>query len=147
MLAGCAFTAYLISSISSFMSSRGVTFKMFLDEMALLKNYFNSRKVDVKVKDNICLYFDYLYSRQCGLTAERIFASLPAAIVREIKLSMSLEQLRTIPFFSSQTEAFLSQCVASLDFLTCSPGTKLFTAGSLPSLPTCYTASLPHVLI
>jgi cyclic nucleotide gated channel len=101
---------------------------MFKDEMEVLRKYLEKRKADDKTKEYFMNYFDYLLSRQGGLTADRIFDFLPSGLVKEIKMSC-LDQLKTIPFFKNEDDIFLELCIESFTYQTFSPGDLIFEKG------------------
>ena len=129
MLCGSLFMSYLISSISSFMSHRDVTSKLFSDELKALNQYLNLRRVDATVKEKFRLYFEYLFKRQGGLTADRIFTYLPPAIVSEIKRSLCLHALTKVPFFNGLSQRFVNLCVDAINIEVYPPGELIFQKG------------------
>ena len=129
MMCGTLFMSYLISSISSFMSHRDVTSKLFFDEFNSLDQYLNLRRVDTTVRENFRLYFAYLFKRQGGLTADRIFTYLPPAIVREIKRSLCLHIVEKIPFFKGLHHRFVNLCVDAITIEIYPPGGIVFQRG------------------
>lgn len=130
MICATLFMSYLISSISSFMSHRDVTSKLFFDEFNSLDQYLNLRRVDATVRENFRLYFEYLFKRQGGLTTDRIFTYLPPAIVREIKKSLCVHiVVEKLPFFKGLHQRFITLCIDAITIEIYPPGGILFQKG------------------
>ena len=89
------------------------------------------RKLESSLRTTISQYYDYLFARQLGVPATRIFADLPRSIVLEIKRSLCEHLLRNVPFFSLQSDSFITLCMERLDVFTYSPGMQIVQRGSL----------------
>lgn len=123
ILSGALFYGYVISCITSLLSSRDITTKLFRHDLTSLRNYLKLRKVEDSVRETYTAYLEFLYARQLGLSEETVLAALPEEISREIKLACCLTCLKSVPFFKMQpnSDSFAEKCVQRLRFVSYGP--------------------------
>lgn len=119
------FFAFSIAIMTSLLTSRNVTQKRFRAEMESLKRFLFLQHTPTAVRNIISAYFNFLYDRQYGMMEEKMFPALPAGILFDIKDRFT-SQLKSVPFFSHQSDEFVSTCVRLLSFRAYPPGAIVF---------------------
>jgi CRP-like cAMP-binding protein len=120
------FYAVLISSITSLLANREVTTKKFRGDLDTLKRYLLLRGCPKALQDRIRECQEFLFSRQCGLQEHFFLKKVPHKLVLDIKEQCGGNQLRAVPFFSRQSERFVTHCVERLTFRCYAPGNYLY---------------------
>jgi hypothetical protein len=132
LLSGALFYGFVISCITSLLSSRDITTKLFRNDLRNLKHYLKLRKIENSVKEKFAAYYEFLFAKQLGVSEQSVLAALPVSIAQDIRLSCCLSILQSVPFFQAHPHGphFAEQCVAKLTFSTHGPGSVLCAAGS-----------------
>jgi hypothetical protein len=132
LLSGALFYGFVISCITSLLSSRDITTKLFRNDLGKLKHYLKLRKAEESVKEKFVAYYEFLFARQLGVSEQSVLAALPDSIAQDIRLSCCLSILQSVPFFQAHPHGphFAQQCVARLIFAMHGPGSVLCAAGS-----------------
>jgi hypothetical protein len=127
LLSGALFYGYVISCITSLLSNQDVTTKLFRNLLVNLKDYLKLRKVPESVRDKFTAYFDFLYTRQKGLSEEAVLQSLPSKVAQDLRNQCCLQILRTVPFFKTRPDcdALTTQCLQRVTFTSYGPGSVL----------------------
>lgn len=127
VLSGALFYGYVISCITSLLSSQDFTTKLFRSVLTTLKDYLKLRKVPEGVRDRFTAYFEYLYTRQKGLSEEAVLGSLPAQVASDLRQHCCLQILRTVPFFMARPDgdSLTAQCANRMALVTYGPGAAL----------------------
>lgn len=94
ILNGSLFYAFMISSITSLLSNRDATTKLFRSEANVIKDFFVSRGVASDISEQIQGYFDFLFARKKGVLDSAALAAMPAALSLAVRASFApcLEQ-------------------------------------------------------
>lgn len=102
VLNGSLFYGFLISSITSLISNKDISTKLFRSDMATLRQFLTMRDVPQELSTRVEGLFNFLFNRQAGLLESKFMDDLPVILVREIKRTYT-SQLMTIPFFLHQS--------------------------------------------
>lgn len=132
IMSGALFYGYVIACITSLLSSRDITTKLFRHDLNSLRNYLKLRKAEDRIRDAYSAYLEFLYSRQLGLSEETVLAALPEHVSREIKLATCLACLKSVPFFKTQAnpDEFAEKCAQKLRFVSYGPDSVVCAKGS-----------------
>jgi hypothetical protein len=142
LLSGALFYGYVISAITSLLSSQGIATKQFREELALVRSYLTLRKSGEAVRAQFISYFEFLFTRQLGVDEESVLLSLPEELAGTIRRDCCLAILLSVPFFrehhqqqqqalgSMAGDSFAAMCVHKLKFVTFGPGCVLFAKNS-----------------
>ena len=125
ILNGSLYYAFLISSISSLISNKDVTTKMFRSDLAKVCTLLQVRDTPEALRMRINSFFQHSLVRQCGCNENSFLNDIPVSLLKEIKHSYS-DQLRILPFFSSLSDSFIELCVERLTYRTYVPGSVIF---------------------
>lgn len=106
ILNGSLFYAFMISSITSLLSNRDATTKLYRSETNVIKDFFNSRGVSTDISEQLQGYFDFLFTRKKGVLDTSVLSAMPRSLSLAVKASFSpcLEQ---VAFFQAMKSACL----------------------------------------
>jgi hypothetical protein len=138
ILNGSLFYAFLISSISSLLSNRDATTKLFRSETNRTKAYFSDRGVTSDLSEQVQGFFEFLYSRKSGVADSLVFSALPPSLSCAIK-ECFVSHLESVPFFSSialspsirgiSGKQIILACCRQLTLQTYVPGSYILRQG------------------
>lgn len=100
ILNGSLFYAFMISSITSLLSNRDATTKLYRSETNAIKDFFASRGVSSDISEQIQGYFDFLFTRKKGVLDSAALAAVPSSLARAVKASF-VPCLEQVPFFQA----------------------------------------------
>ena len=132
LLSGALFYGYVISCITSLLSSRDISTKLFRTDLGRLRQYLKLRKVEERVRDKFTAYFEYLFVRQLGISEQNVLSMLPTQLRSELQSACCLAALRNVPFFRNHPDGdrFINACMSKLSMVTYGPGSVMSAAGS-----------------
>jgi CRP-like cAMP-binding protein len=110
VLNGSLFYGFLISSITSLISNKDISTKLFRSDMATLRQLLSMRDVPLELSTRVDGLFSFLFTRQSGLLESKFMDDIPAPLIRDIKRSF-LPQLTAIPFFAHQSTRLVRHVV------------------------------------
>lgn len=135
---GSLFYAFLISSLTSLLSNRDATTKLFRSEANSIKDLFSSRGASSDASEQLQGYLDFLFSRKRGVLDEAVLSSLPVSLSHAVRTSFA-PRLEEVPFFAAikkisngdkgGTSDLLSALSARFCFKTFAPGSYLAEQG------------------
>ena len=128
---GALFFAFLISSVTSMISHRDVATTKFREEVDRVKKYLRARRVPAVLTDSVGNYFDFLFTKQCGMKESRFLSNALAPRLCAAINAHCGEQLRNVPFFVSQKAAFVDLCMQRLEYRSYAPGSTVMERSEL----------------
>ena len=108
ILNGSLFYGFLISAITSLISNKDITTKLFRADIATLRQFLLLRAIPPELTARIDGLFHFLFNRQSGLLESHFLPDVPAPLVREMK-RVYVPQLAQIPFFTHQSSQLINQ--------------------------------------
>jgi CRP-like cAMP-binding protein len=125
ILNGSLYYAFLISSITSLLSNKDVTTKMFRTDLANVRTLLQVRDAPEGLRTRINQFFHFSLARQCGCSENIFLNDIPVLLLKEIKHTYT-RQLQQLPFFASLSDSFIELCVERLTYRTYVPGSVVF---------------------
>ena len=125
---GSIFFAFLISSITSLLSNRDINCKKYREDLAIVKQFMVTKSLADCSLNSVNQYFDFIYSKQFGVSETKLLSELPRKIASDICEQCS-EQLKSVPFFGCQSAEFLRLCTSKLQFRTYIPNAVIVHNG------------------
>ena len=125
---GSIFFACLISSITSLLSNRDINCKKYREDLALVKQFLTMKAIASCSLNSVNQYFDFIYSKQFGVSESKLINELPQRIASDIRQQCG-EQLKAIPYFGCQSAEFIRLCISKLQFRTYIPNAVIVHNG------------------
>lgn len=130
ILNGSLFYAFMISSITSLLSNRDATTKLFRSETNVIKDFFSARGVASDIAEQMQGYFDFLFSRKKGVLEGTVLAALPSSLSLAVKASFApcLEQVAFFQAIRKHCACFAGAGAERASRCTCCGGIDIVRA-------------------
>ncbi|SCC90892.1 Uncharacterized protein SCG7109_BV_00020 [Chlamydiales bacterium SCGC AG-110-M15] len=131
MCIGVSIYAYIIGNMASLVANIDAVAQAYRQKMDSINNYMRLREIPVELQKRIRRYYDYVWSRNKGLSEVNLLSDLPAPLYTELKLFLHREVLQKVPLFHEADSVFLSALVKILQPVSSAPGDFIINEGEI----------------
>lgn len=131
MLSGVVIWAYLIASITNYLSNRDTTSHSFRQKLAATMNFLEYREVPSPLQKRILKYYQELWDSNRAFTEADILSDLPSSLKSEISYFLNRDIVHKVPLFQGMEEGFIHSIVCMLQPQYFRPGDVIIRKGTI----------------
>jgi len=137
MLVGVSWYAYIVSSMTTVMSSFDATSAAVREKMMNINEFIRAAKLPPLLGKQVRSYFEFKLSNSQRVflmnkhyDADEILYELSSSLRSDIMLYMERDLVSRIPFFQNKVKQFVADTVALLQPIVCHEGEFIVKEGS-----------------
>ena len=123
--------ATIVSNVANVMKNVTEKQDSYRARVTAINSFLADRKVPLATQRRVRHYFDYLWSRQKGISDKEVLDVLPPNIRSEVSLFLNEVMIQKVPFFTSCSPGFINALVERLNGQIYSPDDCITVEGDL----------------
>jgi hypothetical protein len=115
MLLGASTYAYLIGNVASLVNNIDSAKAVFWNRVESATQYLRARRVPSDVTEHVHNYYEYIWTRNRGVSETALFHDLPTALRLEVILNLTGDLLDGVPLFRHSGSALRNELLMALE--------------------------------
>lgn len=107
MLTGTILYGYFIGSIAASIANADYLCSRFREKIECFQLFFRRSRVDVEVAKRVTEHLEYLWIRNQGIEAHKLFGDLPLTLQADLSMAIYKDALSDVPLFKDKGISFM----------------------------------------